>query len=149
MKRDKMTYIIGTDHAGIKLKAFVISFLQERGFEVIDLAPQNDERVDYPDYAKKVCEAVGEGANRRGILICGSGIGMSIAANRFKHIRAALCTDAYMAKMARAHNDANVLCMGERISGIGEVESILENFVSSEFEGERHLVRVEKLGNLG
>ncbi|MCX2717405.1 ribose 5-phosphate isomerase B [Helicobacter sp. MIT 21-1697] len=144
-----MTYIIGTDHAGIKIKAFVISFLQQKGFEVIDLAPQNDERVDYPDYAKKVCEAVGEGANRRGILICGSGIGMSIAANRFKHIRAALCTDAYMAKMARAHNDANVLCMGERISGIGEVESILENFIGSEFEGERHLVRVEKLGNLG
>ena len=74
---------------------------------------------------------------------------MSIAANRFKHIRAALCVDAYMAKMARAHNDANVLCMGERISGLGEVESILEAFVSSEFEGERHLVRVEKLGNLG
>ena len=149
MKRDTMTYVIGTDHAGFKLKEFTISFLQKKGFEIIDLAPQTNQRVDYPDYAKKVCEAVGEEVNRRGLLICGSGIGMSIAANRFKHIRAALCVDAYMAKMARAHNDANVLCMGERISGLGEVESILEAFVSSEFEGERHLVRVEKLGNLG
>ena len=141
------TYYIGTDHTGFKLKAFVIAFLQERGFKVVDFAPQNEERVDYPDYAKKVCEAI-DSQFCRGILICGSGIGMSIAANRFKHIRAALCTDAYMAKMARAHNDANVLCMGERISGIGEVESILEAFISSDFEGGRHLKRVEKLNNL-
>lgn len=94
-----------------------------------------------------MCEAI-DLESSRGILICGSGIGMSIAANRYKHIRAALCTDAYMAKMARAHNNANVLCMGERISGVGEVESILEAFISTEFEGGRHLMRVEKLGIL-
>ena len=143
-----ITYIVGTDHAGFKLKAFVMAFLQERGFEVIDFAPHNEERVDYPDYAQKVCEAI-ESESYRGILICGSGIGMSIAANRYKHIRAALCTDAYMAKMARLHNNANVLCIGERISGVGEVESILEAFINSEFEGGRHLLRLEKLDGLG
>ena len=143
----KITYFIGTDHAGYKLKAFVIAFLQERGFKVVDLAPQSENRVDYPDFAQKVCEAI-DLESSRGILICGSGIGMSIAANRYKHIRAALCTDAYMAKMARAHNNANVLCMGERISGVGEVESVLEAFISTEFEGGRHLMRVEKLGIL-
>ena len=143
----KITYFIGTDHAGYKLKAFVIAFLQERGFKVVDLAPQSENRVDYPDFAQKVCEAI-DLESSRGILICGSGIGMSIAANRYKHIRAALCTDAYMAKMARAHNNANVLCMGERISGVGEVESILEAFISTEFECGRHLMRVEKLGIL-
>ncbi|WP_334094051.1 ribose 5-phosphate isomerase B [Helicobacter typhlonius] len=143
----KITYFIGTDHAGYKLKAFVIAFLQERGFKVVDLAPQSENSVDYPDFAQKVCEAI-DLESSRGILICGSGIGMSIAANRYKHIRAALCTDAYMAKMARAHNNANVLCMGERISGVGEVESILEAFISTEFEGGRHLMRVEKLGIL-
>ncbi|WP_334093025.1 ribose 5-phosphate isomerase B [Helicobacter typhlonius] len=144
----RTTYFIGTDHAGFTLKAFVIAFLEAKGFRVVDLAPQTNERVDYPDYAKKVCEAMKTEADSKGILICGSGIGMSIAANRYKHIRAALCTDAYMAKMARAHNNANVLCMGERISGVGEVESILEAFISTEFEGGRHLMRVEKLGIL-
>lgn len=142
------TYIIGADHAGLDTKDFVKTFLQQKGFNVIDLSPQTKQSVDYPDYAKKVCESI-NAENLRGILICGSGIGMSIAANRYKHIRAAFCADAYMAKMARAHNNANVLCIGERISGIGEIESILEAFVNGEFEGGRHLARVEKLQNLG
>lgn len=151
MQRDnqKQTYVIGTDHAGVNIKNFVIALLQEKGFSVIDLAPQDTQRVDYPDYAKKVCDALKENPQYRGILICGSGIGMSIAANRYKHIRAALCHDAYMAKMARLHNDANVLCMGERVSGLGEVASILEAFIDSEFEGGRHTQRVGKLQDLG
>ena len=144
-----MTYIIGTDHAGVRLRDFIKQYLQDKGLEVIDLAPLDAQRVDYPDFAQKVCEKMLENHQYRGILVCGSGIGMSIAANRYKHIRAALCTDAYMAKMARAHNDANVLCMGERVSGVGEVESILEAFISTSFEGERHLVRVDKLQTLG
>lgn len=144
-----MTYIIGSDHAGLNLKVFVQFFLLQRGFQVIDLAPSNDQKVDYPDYAQAVCEHMLEHTESKGILICGSGIGMNIAANRYKHIRAALCTDAYMAKMARMHNDANVLCLGERISGIGEVESILEAFIGSEFEGQRHASRIAKLQNLG
>lgn len=144
----KQTYVIGTEHAGVNLKDFVIAFLQEKGLSVIDLAPQDGQRVDYPDYAKKVCDVLKENPQYKGILICGSGIGMSIAANRYKHIRAALCQDAYMAKMARLHNDANVLCMGERVSGVGEVESILEAFLDSEFEGGRHAQRIEKLGDM-
>lgn len=145
----KPLYIVGTDHAGLILKNFVVEFLASRKFEVMEFVPKEGMRVDYPDYAAKVCEAIeqkqSEGRECYGILICGSGIGMSIAANRFRHIRAALCLDAYMAKMARLHNDANVLCMGERISGVGEVESILETFVNTEFEGGRHLARIQKL----
>lgn len=145
----QITYVLGADHAGLQLKAFVKTFLEQKGLVVIDVSPKDNERVDYPDYAQKVCEALINKAHYRGILVCGSGIGMSIAANKFKHIRAALCTDAYMAKMARAHNDANVLCMGERISGIGEAQSILEAFIDGTFEGQRHLMRIEKLQNLG
>nr|QGT50508.1 ribose 5-phosphate isomerase B [uncultured Helicobacter sp.] len=140
-----MVYIIGTDHAGVNLRDFIKQYLQSKGFEVIDLAPTDTQRVDYPDFAQKVCKKMREYDDARGILVCGSGIGMSIAANRYEYIRAALCTDAYMAKMARAHNDANVLCMGERISGIGEVESILEAFIDTPFEGGRHLTRISKL----
>lgn len=140
-----MVYVIGTDHAGVNLRDFIKQYLQDKGFEVIDLAPIDTQRVDYPDFAQKVCEKMREYDDARGILVCGSGIGMSIAANRYEHIRAALCTDAYMAKMARAHNDANVLCMGERISGIGEVESMLEAFINTPFEGGRHLARISKL----
>lgn len=143
-----MTYIIGTDHAGVNLKSFVKDYLSAQGHSVIDLAPDSNERVDYPDYAQKVCEKMLEITESRGILICGSGIGMSIAANRFKHIRAALCTDSYMAKMARAHNDANVLCIGERVIGIGEVEDILQAFCNTSFEGQRHQLRLDKINQL-
>ena len=117
-----------------------------KGLEVCDLGPDSDLRVDYPDFAKKLCESVSANAESKGVLICGSGIGMSIAANRFSGIRAALCTDPYLAKMARAHNDANVLCMGERVIGQGEAEEIVLQFFSAEFEGGRHLERVRKLG---
>lgn len=145
----KPLIIIATDHAGLGLKDFVRGYLDSNGYECLDLSPREGERVDYPDYARALCEAMGERIESSkpcfGILICGSGIGMSIAANRHRHIRAALATDAYMAKMARAHNNANVLCMGERISGVGEVESILEAFLGTAFEGGRHLARVQKL----
>lgn len=144
-----MLYIIGSDHAGLNLKNFVQDFLLQKGFEVLDLAPKDGQKVDYPDYAQAVCEAMKQHPESRGILICGSGLGMSIAANRYKHIRATLCTDAYMAKMARAHNDSNVLCLGERISGLGEVESILEAFIEGQFDGQRHTQRIAKLQNLG
>lgn len=140
-----MKYFLGTDHAGIKVRDFIVEYFSKKGIELVDLSPKSEERVDYPDFAKKVCEQVLKIPNSRGILVCGSGIGMSISANRFKGIRAGLCTDAYMAKMTRAHNDANVLCMGERISGLGEIESILEAFISTEFEGGRHELRIQKI----
>ena len=140
-----MKYFIGTDHAGFEVKPFVIEYLQKKGIEVEDLGTYSTESVDYPDYAHKVAEAVKNNPGTMGILICGSGIGMSLAANKHKGIRAALCHDHYTASMARKHNDANILCFGARIVGKGEIESILEGWLNSEFEGGRHQRRVEKI----
>ncbi len=140
-----MKYFIGTDHAGYEIKPFVIEYLQKKGIEVEDLGTYSSESVDYPDYAHKVAEAVLANPGTMGILICGSGIGMSLAANKHKGIRAALCHDYYTAAMARRHNDANILCFGARIVGLGEVESILEAWLTHEFEGGRHERRVKKI----
>jgi len=140
-----MKFYVATDHAGIDLKDFTVELLRKKGHEVIDLGPFDKERVDYPDYAVKVCQHVLEESNSQGILICGSGIGMSMAANRFHGIRAALCHDAYTASVARGHNDANVLCFGERIVGQGVAESILDAWIAGTFEGGRHCGRVEKI----
>ena len=140
-----MKFFIATDHAGIAIKPNVIAMLQEAGHTVSDLGPFNDERVDYPDFAHALCKEVLQHAGTQGILICGSGIGMSLAANKHIGIRAALCHDAYTAQMARAHNDANVLCFGERVVGLGVIESILNAWCTTSFEGGRHALRVEKI----
>ena len=140
-----MKFYIATDHAGIDLKDYTVELLKEKGHEVIDLGPFSKDRVDYPDYAIKVCEAVLVDKTSQGILICGSGIGMSMAANRHSGIRAALCHDAYTAVVARGHNDANVLCFGERIIGKGVAESILDAWCAGTFEGGRHMGRVAKI----
>ncbi|MFT7002711.1 MAG: ribose 5-phosphate isomerase B [Sulfurimonas sp.] len=140
-----MKFYIATDHAGIDLKDYTVELLKEKGHEVIDLGPFSKDRVDYPDYAVKVCKSVLGDASAQGILICGSGIGMSMAANRYTGIRAALCHDAYTAMVARGHNDANVLCFGERIVGKGVAESILDSWIASGFDGGRHAGRVEKI----
>lgn len=140
-----MKFYIATDHAGVDLKDFTVELLKQKGHEVVDLGPFSKSRVDYPDFAIKVCEAVLADKNSQGILICGSGIGMSMAANRHSGIRAALCHDAYTAMVARAHNDANVLCFGERIVGCGVAESIVDSWIASSFEGGRHIGRVVKI----
>jgi ribose 5-phosphate isomerase B len=140
-----MKFYIATDHAGVDLKDYTVELLKQKGHEVIDLGPYDKERVDYPDYAVKVCESVLGDKGSQGILICGSGIGMSMAANRHGGIRAALCHDAYTATVARGHNDANVLCFGERIVGKGVAESILDAWLAGSFEGGRHCGRVEKI----
>lgn len=140
-----MKFYIATDHAGLDLKDYTVELLKEKGHEVIDLGPFTKDRVDYPDYALSVCKAVLADNSSHGILICGSGIGMSMAANRHSGIRAALCHDAYTATVARGHNDANVLCFGERIIGKGVCESILDAWISGSFEGGRHTLRVEKI----
>lgn len=139
-----MKFFIATDHAGVAIKPNIIKMLEERGHEVVDFGPANSERVDYPDFAHKVCEAVLANEGTQGVLICGSGIGMSMAANKHKGIRAALCHDAYTAHITRAHNDANVLCFGERIVGLGVAESIIDAWCDGSFEGGRHSQRVEK-----
>ncbi len=140
-----MKFYIGSDHAGYTIKGQVIEMLKSRGHEVVDMGPQSADRVDYPDYAEKVSKAVAKEKGSFGILICGTGIGMSIAANKIDGIRAAHCHDYYTAQMARAHNDANILCFGERVSGPGVIESMIDAFCSTEFEGGRHTGRVEKI----
>ena len=143
-----MKYYIGADHAGIEIKAFVKELFEKRGHEVIDLGPYNKDRVDYPDFAAKVCQAVLKNENSKGILICGTGLGMSMAANKFDGIRAALCHNEYSAAMAREHNDANILCLGERVTGQGMVEAIINAWDSNVFAGGRHSTRVEKINAL-
>jgi len=140
-----MKFYIATDHAGLDLKDLTVEMLRAKGHEVIDIGPFSKERVDYPDFAVQVCESVLKDEGSHGILICGSGIGMSMSANRFRGIRAALCHDAYTAAMARAHNDANVLCYGERVVGAGVAESIVDAWIAGSFEGGRHAGRVEKI----
>lgn len=140
-----MKYYVGSDHAGYAVKGLVVEMLLSRGYEVEDLGTHSPDRVDYPDYAEKVARAVVADQGSRGVLICGTGIGMSIAANKIDGIRAAHCNDWYTAKMARAHNDANILCFGERVSGPGVIESMIDVFTTTEFEGGRHTGRVEKI----
>lgn len=140
-----MKFFVATDHAGIELKDYTVELLREKGHEVEDLGPYSKDRVDYPDYAHKVATTVLANSNAHGILICGSGIGMSMAANRHEGIRAALCHDAYTATVARGHNDANILCFGEHIVGKGVAESILDAWIAGSFDGGRHCGRIEKI----
>ena len=142
-----MTCIIGCDHAGLDLANEILEYLQNHSTKIIHIFTQNGAKVDYPDYAKLVCkEVISESAI--GILVCGSGIGMSMAANKIKGIRAALCTDSYMARFARAHNNANVLCLGARVIGSGVAQDIVSVFLNTEFEGGRHKIRVDKINLL-
>ncbi|MCH9741105.1 MAG: ribose 5-phosphate isomerase B [Epsilonproteobacteria bacterium] len=140
-----MKFYIATDHAGYALKEFTKAYVSSLGHEVVDLGPDSDARVDYPDFAKKCADAVIADEGSFGILICGTGIGISIAANKVAGIRAALCHDAYTASATRAHNDANILCFGERVVGQGVVESMIDAFCATEFEGGRHAGRVDKI----
>jgi ribose 5-phosphate isomerase B len=137
--------ITASDHSGLTLRAQAILVAKEKGFEVEDLGPFSDESVDYPDFARQVGEAVAAGRARFGILVCGTGIGMSIAANKVKGVRAALCTNEFEARLARAHNDANVLCLGGRVIGVGLAASLVTVFLEQSFEGGRHARRVDKI----
>lgn len=140
-----MKIAIGSDHGGIHLKSVLKDYLAEHQVEVQDLGTYTEASCDYPDIAVKVCEAVLAGQAEKGILICGTGIGMSMAANKVKGIRAALCGDVFSAEMSRTHNDANVLCMGERVTGPGLAVRILEAWLAGEFAGDRHTRRVDKI----
>ena len=140
--------VFGSDHAGLHLRAEAAKAARELGYDVEDLGPLTSESVDYPDYAKKVSQAVVEGRARFGVLVCGTGIGMAISANKVRGIRAATCTSEFEARMARAHNDANVLCLGERVVGAGLGAAVLKAFLEAKFEGGRHQRRVEKIAAL-
>jgi ribose 5-phosphate isomerase B len=137
--------VAASDHAGLALRAEAIQAARARGVEVEDLGPFSADSVDYPDLAVRVGEALAAGRARFGLLVCGTGIGMSIAANKLPGVRAALCRTEYEARMARAHNDANVLCLGERVTGAGLGSAIVAAFLDTPFEGGRHARRVAKL----
>ncbi len=140
-----MKIAVGSDHGGFEFKEMVIAFLREIGQEVVDVGCFSTDSVDYPDYADKVCENVQNASCERGILICGTGIGMSIAANRHRDIRAALCHEAYTARMSREHNNANVLCLGGRVLGPEIALDVVGTWVETEFAGGRHQRRLDKL----
>ena len=142
-----MKFYIATDHAGYTVKEFVIKYVESLGHTIIDLGPESADRVDYPDYARKCAKAVVSDPGTFGILICGTGIGISMAANKVPGIRAALCHDAYTAMLTRQHNDANILCFGERVVGRGVIESMIDAFCKAEFQGGRHADRVAKIEN--
>ena len=142
---NKIKIVIGSDHAAFDLKAEIIEYLTRKGYEVSDEGTYANESCDYPDFAKKVAVKVSKKQADKGILICGTGIGMSMSANKIKGIRAALCTDEFMAEMTRAHNDSNVLCMGARVSSKDEIFVIMNKWLETEFEGGRHENRVNKM----
>ena len=140
-----MKVAISSDHGGDELKEHIKAFLIEIGVDFIDYGPESEASVDYPDYVQPVTRAVNQGEADRGILICGTGIGMSIAANKIKGIRAALVADCYSAKVTRQHNDSNVLCLGGRTTGLHIALEIVRLWLESEYEGGRHAQRVDKI----
>lgn len=140
-----MKIAMGSDHGGIHLKNHLKDYLTEKGYEVIDKGTYTEESCDYPDYAAKVGYAVTGGEAELGILVCGTGLGISIAANKIKGVRAAVCGDVYSAKMSREHNNANILALGERVIGIGLAEMIVDVWLATEFAGGRHARRVDKI----
>jgi ribose 5-phosphate isomerase B len=140
-----MRIAVASDHAGYRLKEFVKARLQELGHEVEDFGATGEESTDYADHGRPAAKAVAEGRVERAVLICATGLGMSMVANRIRSVRAALCSEPYSAAMARAHNDANVLVLGARVIGEGLAEDILGVFLETAFEGGRHARRIEKI----
>jgi len=140
--------VIASDHAGYEMKENIISFLLKDSYEVKDLGPPNSERVDYPDYGISLARSISEGKFERGVVICGTGIGMSIVVNRFPGIRGTLCTDLYTARLCREHNDSNILIMGGRVTGFGLAQEILKTWLMTPFEGGRHQDRLDKISEI-
>ena len=140
-----MKIAIGCDHAGINLKPALIKYLEENGYEYTDFGTYTTDSCNYAEYGEKVAEAVAFGGYDRGILICGTGIGISIAANKVPNIRCAHCHDVFSAKATRMHNDANALCMGGRVVGVGLALELVDVFLETEFEGGRHQRRIDQI----
>ncbi|MDX1764972.1 MAG: ribose 5-phosphate isomerase B [bacterium] len=140
-----MKVALGADHAGFQLKNEILEVLKEAGHQVEDFGCSGPDSVDYPDYAEQVGRGVSEGRFDRGILVCGTGIGMCISANKFANVRAALCHNLFTARLSREHNDANVLTLGERLIGSGLAREIVKVWLETPFEGGRHARRVEKI----
>ena len=143
-----MQIAIGSDHAGFKMKEDVKKWLLDEGYQVKDFGTDSEDSVDYPDFAEKTAKNVAEGDSDLGILICGTGIGMAISANKVKGIRAARCHDSYSARMARAHNNSNMLTFGSRVIGIELAKDIVKTYLTTEYSGGRHQRRVGKIDNI-
>lgn len=143
-----MKIAVASDHRGVEVKSRVLSLLNELGQDALDYGPENSESVDYPDFAAKVASVVSEGKIDRGILICGTGIGMCITANKFGSVRAANCTDALSAEMSRRHNDANVLCLSADLLAEPVIANIVKIWIKAKFEGGRHSRRVDKISEI-
>ena len=141
----KLTIAIGCDHAGFGLKLPVIAYLEKEEYNILDMGTFSEDSVDYPDFAVKVAHAVRDKQCDLGILVCGTGLGMAIAANKIKGIRAVTCSDTFSARCSREHNDANILCIGARVVGEGLAMDIVKTWLEAEFEGGRHLRRVNKI----
>lgn len=140
-----MKIAIGSDHAGLSLKKHITKYLNEKGYEIQDFGAYSETSCDYTDYAIKVAKDIKSGNSDRGILVCGTGIGISIAANKISGIRAALCGDTFSAHASREHNNANVLALGGRVVGVGLALDIVDIFLNTEFEGGRHQKRLDKI----
>ena len=143
---EKFKVSIASDHAGFEMKKKIMEHLKNNDFSLIDRGPDSSESVDYPDFANKVCNDLVDKDANRGILICGSGQGMAMVANKHKGIRAALCVNQEMAELARAHNDANILTIGARLVDESTAISCVDKFFSTPFDGDRHIKRVNKIG---
>ncbi len=143
-----MKLAIGCDHGGIELKLEIVKHLEERGIEIVDFGIKEYQSVNYPEIALPLAKAVASGECDRGILVCGTGIGMSIAANKVKGIRAAVCSDHFSAKFTRLHNDANILCLGGRVIGPGVANEMVDLFIDTEYEGGRHATRVQMITDI-
>ena len=143
-----MNVALGSDHAGVASKARLAQLIEASGHQVEDLGTQGEDSVDYPDFAEAVARRVASGASERGVLVCGTGIGMAITANKVAGVRAAKCNDEFEARMSRAHNDANVLCLGERVLSPELMDAVVRAFLEEPFEGGRHARRVGKMDAL-
>lgn len=140
-----MKIAIGNDHTAVAMKNHITKYLEEQGHEIINFGTDSEERCDYPIYGKKVADAVASGQCERGILICGTGIGISLAANKVKGIRAAVCSESYSARLTRQHNNANIIAFGARVVGEATAEAIVDAFIGAEYEGGRHQKRIDMI----
>ena len=143
-----MTIAIGNDHTSVDLKNHIMQHLISKGYEVINLGTDSKERTDYPIYGKRVAKSILSGESRLGILICGTGIGISLAANKIKGIRAAVCSEPYSARLTRQHNNANIIAFGSRVVGDAMAEMIVDEFLSTAYEGGRHQNRLDKISDI-
>jgi ribose 5-phosphate isomerase B len=148
VQKNPVRIAVGADHAGYAVKERIKEELQKDGYEVIDFGTHTGESVDYPDYAQQVARSVAQAETSRGVLVCGTGLGMAITANKFRGIRAATCNDTYTARMAAEHTDANVLCVGARVVDADHAVAIVHEWLKGKFGGERHQRRIDKIAEL-